>query len=178
MDNETKQVNTKIRTYLSFRLDNEVFASDVSKVLNILELSPITKVPKSPEYMRGVINLRGSVLPVVDLRVKFGMSPTVETVDTCIIVLNINVDDDDITLGILVDAVSEVLEIEDKEIEASPSIGTKYKTEFIQGMWKKEEGFIMILDINRVFSTDEIIQVKEVENTEAEIKQEKKGKKK
>lgn len=162
---ETK--TSTIQTYLSFRLDDEVFAANVHKVLNILEMTNITKVPKSPGYMRGVINLRGSVLPVIDLRVKFGMEPTEATIDTCIVVLNIELEDETITLGVLVDAVKEVLEIEEKDIEPAPNIGTKYKAEFIKGMWKKDDGFIMLLNIDTVFTSDELVMVKEADTPEA-----------
>lgn len=163
-----KAKSSKIETYLSFRLGDEEFAANVHKVLNILEMTPITKVPKSPIYMRGVINLRGSVLPVIDLRTKFGMEPTQTTIDTCIVVLNIEMDNDNLTLGVLVDAVKEVLEIEEDKIEPAPNIGTKYRAEFIKGMWKKEESFIMLLNIDTVFSSDELVMVQETEKPQVE----------
>lgn len=150
-----------IETYLSFTLGEEVFAINVSKVINILELKPITKVPRTPNFMKGVINLRGTVLPVIDLRLKFGLPEKEATVDTSIIVLNIVKDGDEVLLGILVDAVKEVLEFKTEEIAPSPSIGTKYDSSFIQGMWRVDDSFIMVLDINRVFSIEEIIDFKE-----------------
>lgn len=150
-----------IQTYLSFKLGEEVFAINVSKVLNILEMKPITRVPKSPDYLKGVINLRGTVLPVVDLRLKFGLSENKITVDTNIIVLSIDKEGETIMLGILIDAVREVLEFKTEEIAPSPSIGTKYNSGFIKGMWRVEESFIMILDIDKVFSVEEIIDFKE-----------------
>ena len=150
-----------LQTYLSFKLGEEVFAINVSKVLNILEMKPITKVPKSPEYLKGVINLRGTVLPVVDLRLKFGLPENNITVDTNIIVLSIDKEGEEIMLGILIDAVKEVLEFKSEEIAPSPSIGTKYNSSFIKGMWRVEENFIMILDIDKVFSIEEIIDFKE-----------------
>lgn len=159
-----KTMNTElsaIQTYLSFRLGSEVFAINVSKVLNILEMKPITKVPKSPEYMKGVINLRGSVLPVIDLRLKFGMPENKVTVDTNIIVLNIDKEGEEIMLGILIDAVREVLEFRTEDIAPSPTIGTKYNSGFIEGMWRVDENFIMILNIDKVFSVDEIIDFRE-----------------
>jgi purine-binding chemotaxis protein CheW len=152
---------SEIRTYLSFKLSDEVFAINVSKVLNILEMKQITKVPKTPTYLKGVINLRGTVLPVVDLRIKFGLPESLATVDTSIIVLSIEKDSDTIMLGILVDAVREVLEFKTDEIAPSPTIGTKYNSGFIEGMWRVNENFIMILDIDKVFSVEEIIDVKE-----------------
>ncbi len=152
---------TKIQTYLSFKMSEELFAINVSKVINILEMRHITKVPKTPTYMKGVINLRGSVLPVVDLRIKFGLPEVENTVDTSIIVLNIEKEGEIVTLGVQVDAVREVLELKDEEIAESPSIGTKYNSGFIQGMYRMDEHFIMILDIDKIFSIDDIIDVKE-----------------
>jgi purine-binding chemotaxis protein CheW len=153
--------NSKVQTYLSFKMSEELFAINVSKVINILEMRHITRVPKTPTYMKGVINLRGTVLPVVDLRTKFGIAEAENTVDTSIIVLNIDKEGETIMLGTLVDAVREVLELKDEEIAPSPSIGTKYNSGFIQGMYRLEEHFIMILDIDKIFSVDDIIDVKE-----------------
>ena len=150
-----------IQTFLSFTLREEVFAINVSKVINILEMKPITKVPKTPAFMRGVINLRGMVLPVIDLRIKFGLPRKEATVDTSIIVLNINKDGDSVMLGILVDAVKEVLELKMDEIAPSPSIGTRYDAGFIEGMWQVDENFIMLLDIDKVFSVDDVIDFKD-----------------
>ena len=167
----SKDLST-IQTYLSFKLGEEVFAINVSKVLNILEMKPITKVPKSPDYLKGVINLRGTVLPVVDLRLKFGLPENKITVDTNIIVLSIEKENEEIMVGILIDSVREVLEFKTEEIAPSPAIGTKYNAGFIKGMWRVDENFIMILDIDRVFSIEEIIDFKEQlsEKTIKEIK--------
>lgn len=164
MEENDITINDEVTTFLSFQLGKEFFAVNVAKVLTILEMKPITKVPNSPNFMRGVINLRGNVLPVIDMRIKFGMSPTEFTTNTCIIVLNVGIDDETVQLGILVDAVDEVLEIKDSEIEESPAIGTKYKVEFIQGMYKLESGFIMLLNIDLIFNTQELLIAKEVEN--------------
>lgn len=156
-----KDLTTKMNSYLSFMLGEEEFATHVNKVLNILEMTKITEVPKAPEYMKGVINLRGTVLPVVDTRIKFGMSPTVYTPNTCIVVMEIEMEGEIIQVGALVDSVHAVLEIDDNQIQPPPSIGSKYKSEFIYGMAKVDEKFIMLLDMEKVFSTDEIVQVKE-----------------
>jgi purine-binding chemotaxis protein CheW len=159
-EKKSKQISA-METFLSFKLGKEVFAASANNVVNILELKPITKVPHAPEYMSGVINLRGQVLPVIDMRIKFGMTPIEPTVDTCIIVLNITLENEEVKLGILVDAVSEVLELEDNQIEPSPTIGTKYKAEFIRGMYKKDESFIMLLNLDLIFTKDEIVLVEE-----------------
>ena len=126
------------------------------KVLEILEVPKITRVPHSPDYLKGVINLRGAVLPVIDTRVKFGMSATNFTINTSILVLTVQHDDDILTVGVLVDSVVEVFEIEDSEIKPSPSIGAKYRAEFIEGMIHYEDQFMMLLDIDQIFSLMEI----------------------
>lgn len=146
----------RINSYLSFKLGDEEFAANASKVLNILELSKITVVPKAPEYMKGVINLRGTVLPVIDTRVKFGMSPIEYTQNTCIIVLDITMENESVHVGALVDGVQAVLEIENHQIMPAPSIGSKYKSEFIDGVANINEQFVMLLDMDAIFSSDDL----------------------
>jgi purine-binding chemotaxis protein CheW len=159
---------SRINSYLSFKLGDEEFAAHVGKVLNILEMTKITEVPKAPIYMKGVINLRGTVLPVIDTRKKFGMTPTEYTTNTCIIVLDIQVDGESIQIGALVDAVQAVLEIEKGHIMPPPSIGSKYKSEFIEGVANIDEKFIMILDMDAVFSTEDVTSIKtKTEETES-----------
>lgn len=147
--NETKQ-------YLTFKLSDEIFGVDVAQVREILDYVKITKVPQTPDFMCGVINLRGSVVPVVDMNLKFGMNLTERTVNTCIIVVEVKLGDETAVLGALVDSVQEVFEIEPQNIEPAPRIGTKLNTEFIKGMGKREEKFIIILDIDKVFSSEEL----------------------
>lgn len=147
--------------YLTFKLDEEVFALDVAKVREILDFTDITKVPQTPDFMRGVINLRGSVVPVIDMRLKFGMSRTEKTVDTCIVVVEVTTEGETTVLGALADSVQEVIELEPSQIEPAPRIGTKLRTDFIRGMGKHDGRFIMILDIDKVFSSDEITLVQE-----------------
>jgi len=145
--------------YLTFMLAEEVFAVDVARVREILEITTITKVPQVPDFMRGVINLRGRVVPVIDLRLKFGMQETAQTVNTCIIVVEVMMADENIVLGALADSVQEVIEMEPAQIEAPPHIGTHLKTEFLKGMGKNNEHFVMILDIDKVFSGAELAAV-------------------
>lgn len=149
--------------YLTFKLDEEIFALDIAKVREVLDYTTVTKVPRTPEFMRGVINLRGSVVPVVDMRLKFGMTKTDKTVNTCIIIVEITLAGETVVLGALADAVHEVIELEPGQIEPAPKIGTRLKTDFIRGMGKRGEGFIIILDIDKVFSSDELSLVQEVE---------------
>jgi purine-binding chemotaxis protein CheW len=142
--------------YLTFRLQEEIYAVDVANIREILDFIAITKVPKSPEFMRGVINLRGSVVPVIDMKLKFGLPKTEKTVNTCIIVMEISVDGETVIIGSLADAVQEVLEMEPEQIEPAPRIGTRLNTEFIKGMGKRNDHFLMILDIDKIFSFDDI----------------------
>jgi len=151
---------SRINSYLSFKLGEEEFAAHVGKVLNILEMTKITEVPKAPEYMKGVINLRGTVLPVIDTRIKFGMSPTVYTTNTCILVLDIEMDGESIHVGALVDSVQAVLELDENTLLPAPSIGSKYKSEFIEGVANIDDRFIMILNMDSVFSSDELSSMK------------------
>ncbi|RPH31060.1 MAG: chemotaxis protein CheW [Bacteroidales bacterium] len=147
---------SKINSFLSFKLGDEEFAAHVGKVLNILEMTKITEVPRAPEYMKGVINLRGTVLPVIDTRIKFGMPPTEYTTNTCIIVLDIDLDGESIHVGALVDSVQAVLEFDSSSIMPAPSIGSRYRSEFIEGVVNVDEKFIMILNMDAVFSSDEL----------------------
>ncbi len=145
--------------HLTFNLDEETFAIDISKVREVLEYTTVTKVPQTPDFMCGVINLRGHVVPVVDVRLKFEMQKAEKTVNTCIIIVEVMVDKETTVLGALTDSVQEVLELEPDQIEPAPKIGTRLNTDFIRGMGKQDDQFIMILDIDKVFSTDELAMV-------------------
>lgn len=152
--------NQMLNSYLSFKLGDEIFAANVAKVLNILEMTKITKVPKAPDYMKGVINLRGTVLPVIDTRIKFGLSGTEFTTNTCILVLDIEIEGESLHVGGLVDGVQEVLEIEHSQILPPPNIGNKYRSQFINGMFKvDDDNFIMLLDMDKVFSVEDIVKL-------------------
>lgn len=142
--------------YLTFNLDRDHFAVNVLKAREVLDVKTITRVPQCPRFMLGVINLRGGVVPVIDLRLKFGLPQVEITRDSSIIVMEVVVEDDPIVVGALVDSVDEVLELEEQQIEPPPRIGTRLKTEFIQGMGSYGEKFIILLDIDRVFSAEEI----------------------
>ena len=151
--------NLSLHQYLTFRLGEEMFALDVSQVREILDVTTITKVPRSPAFMRGVINVRGSVVPVVDLSLKFGMKKIERTLDTRIVVMEISLDGEITVIGALADAVHNVMEMETSQIEAAPKIGAKWNTEFIRGIGKHDNEFIIILDVDRIFSVDELSMV-------------------
>lgn len=157
-----------IKSYLSFKIDTEYYAANVSYVHNIIEYTDITKVPEMPKYMLGVINLRGQVLPVVDSRIKFGIENTEITTNTCILVMEVQIEGDKVFVGALVDGVAEVLEIEQESIKAAPSIGTTIRNDFINGVYHDDDKFIMILNMNKVFASDEIIGIATSVKQEAE----------
>ncbi len=158
---------SEIRQYLTFRLEEEIFGLDVGKVREILDMTTITKSPRTPEFLKGVINLRGNVVPVVDMRLKFGLPPVEKTVDTCIVVTEVTLEGETTVLGALVDSVQEVFELEPGQIEPAPRIGTRLRTEFILGMGKRDGRFIMLLDVDKVFSCDELSLVQEAGEAQA-----------
>ncbi len=151
--------------YLTFRLAAEEYGLEILKVREIIGLMDITKVPRTPQYIRGVINLRGKVIPVVDLRLKFEMAGKEDTEETCIIVVDVEGEHDSILMGILVDAVSEVLDIQASEIEDAPAFGVGVDTRFILGIGKVKNTVKILLDIDRVLTN---VDVSIMENAAAE----------
>lgn len=143
--------------YLTFSVDEELFAIDVARVREVLEVIAINKVPGMPDAMRGIVNVRGGVVPVMDLRIKFGMSATETGMDTRIIVMEPTLDGEVTVVGALADSVKEVLSMEDDRIEEPPKIGTRWRKKFLKGIGKKGDRFIIILDIDRIFETEELM---------------------
>ncbi len=152
---------TETKQYLAYNLGEEIFAVDVLKVREVLESQEITKVPRAPDFMKGIINVRGVVVPVINMHIKFGMEETEKTVNTCVILLEVEFDGETTVLGAQADAVREVIDLEPDQIEPAPKIGSKWKTEFIKGIGKRNEEFIILLDIDRIFSADEITMLQE-----------------
>lgn len=142
--------------HLTFKLGEEVFGLEILKVQEIIGLLPVTAVPRTPAYVRGIINLRGKVIPVVDLRLKFDMPAHEDTERTCIIVINVFMDNRPVTMGIIVDEVSEVLDIKETQLEPPPSFGALVNTEFLLGVGKVGEKVVMLLDADRVFAVEEM----------------------
>ncbi len=147
--------------YLTFALADEEYGISILKIKEIIGMMPITSVPQTPDFVKGVINLRGKVIPVVDLRVRFGMESADYTERTCIIVVEIAGQSNDILMGCVVDAVSEVLNIKAEETEDSPKFGGKLKTDYILGMAKMEGGVKILLDIDEVLSAAEVAFLEE-----------------
>jgi len=146
--------------YLTFTLGEENFALEISKVREVLDYTTITRVPRMPDFLRGVINLRGNVVPVIDLRLKLGMNATEKNLDTCIVIAEIMIDGELTQVGALADSVKEVISLEAARISPPPRLGIKLRNEFIRGMGKLDEGFLIILDIDKVLSEDELSVVK------------------
>lgn len=157
--------------YLTFRLAEEIYAMEITRVREVLDYTRITKVPKVPEFMRGIINLRGGVVPVVDLKRKFAMGETKRSVDTCIIIVEVDVENESTLIGTLADSVREVIELNASQIEPPPKIGSHIRTEFIKGMGKQDETFIIILDINSIFTLDELSMVQSIGEKKADKQQ-------
>jgi len=151
-----------INQFLTFTLGKEIFALDIGTVREVLELTSITKIPRTPDFMRGVINLRGHAVPVVDMRLKLGMSRGEDTVDTCIIIVEIEFEGEFTVMGALVDSVREVFEMTPDTIEPAPKMGAAINAEYIKGMGRQNEQFIIIIDINKIFSAEELAMAKDM----------------
>jgi purine-binding chemotaxis protein CheW len=147
--------------FLTFMLGGETFAMGILAVKEIIEYSTLTEVPMMPPSVRGVINLRGAVVPVVDLAVRFGRTSGAVTRRTCIVIAEISLNDTRQDVGVVVDAVNEVLEISPEKIEPPPAFGTRIRTDFIQGMGNINNRFVILLDLNQVLSLDELADVAE-----------------
>lgn len=148
--------------YLTFTLAGEMFAIGILNIKEILEYGQLTTVPMMPDFIRGVINLRGSVVPVVDLAARFQQQPSEITKRTCIVIIEVSTDEGRQDIGVVVDTVSEVLEIPDSEIEPAPSFGAKIRADFIHGMGKVNGNFVIILEVDKVLSVDELAMVTQV----------------
>lgn len=159
----------EINQYMTFKLGNELFAINVAQVREVLEVSTITRVPTAPDYMRGVVNVRGKAIPVVDLRLRFGLPKTSDTVSTRVIVMELQLDGETAVLGGIADSVHEVIELDRANINPPPRIAMRWRTDFIQGMGQRGDDFIIILDINAVFASEELALVGKVGCGEPEM---------
>jgi len=162
MNQAIKEMTIRNGKYLTFTLDEEEYGIGILKVKEIIGMMPITLVPRTPPFLKGVINLRGKVIPVIDLRLKFDMGEIPYTERTCIIVVEVDADDATVLIGIVVDAVSEVLNIQESEIEETPAFGTRLDTDYILGMAKTEGSVKILLNIDKVLSTEELTGLEDV----------------
>jgi len=153
----TVQEATEQSQYLTFYLAGEEYAIGILQVKEILEYDTLTKVPQTPPSIRGVINLRGSVVPVVDLAAKFGLPPSPVTKRTCIVIVEVDLEGQRTVMGVLADAVSQVMDLTPADIEAPPAFGTAVRVDYLQGMGKVGKKFVLILDVDRVLSAPELL---------------------
>ncbi len=153
--------NKHKNTFLSFQIGKEIFAISVKKVLEVLEKQHITEIPDVPDYVKGVINFRGDILPVIDTRIKFKI-PIIDNQHFVVIVMELSDNEKNMRVCAIVDNVQDVIAVDDTEVRPVPELGLKYKSDFLSGMIKTETSFIMILDINKVFSFEEIEMINEI----------------
>jgi purine-binding chemotaxis protein CheW len=156
------------KQYLTFLLANEEYAIGILKVKEIIEYDTVTTVPKTPKWVRGVINLRGAVVPVVDLAIKFGLELTTVTKTTCIVIIETQFESQNTTIGILVDAVSQVMELATEDLQPVPEFGTRVKVDYLLGMAQLGKKFALLLDVDRVLSTDELLHLNGVASSAEE----------
>ena len=156
----------KTDKFLTFNLGGEQYGLEILKVREIIGIMDITRVPRTPEFVRGVINLRGKVIPVIDLRNKFGMPMVQDTEHTCIIVVDLSFENSSLLMGIIVDSVSEVLDIDVDDIEDTPIFGTAVSTDFIKGIAKTKGGVKILLNIEEVLTTAEILTLPKISSDE------------
>lgn len=164
----TTASSAEIAQYLTFLLGGEMYAVGILNVKEIIEYGQLTEIPMMPAFIRGVINLRGSVVPVIDLSARFGGQQTEASRRTCIVIIEIGHDEERHDIGVVVDAVSEVLEVSSADIEPAPSFGAKIRADFIEGMGKIGGKFVIILNIQRVLSVEEISTLAIVKGRAAE----------
>jgi purine-binding chemotaxis protein CheW len=167
MTTATKEVIEQ-KQYLTFLLANEEYAIGILKVKEIIEYDTVTTVPKTPKWVRGVINLRGAVVPVVDLAIKFGLELKPVTKTTCIVIVETQFESQNTTIGILVDAVSQVMELAIEDLQPVPEFGTRVKVDYLLGMAQLGKKFALLLDVDKVLSTDELLHLNGVASSAEE----------
>jgi purine-binding chemotaxis protein CheW len=156
---QSKQVADELQQFLTFLLSGEEYAVSILKVKEILEYDAITTVPNVPKWICGVLNLRGSVVPIVDLALKFGRPANQITKLSCIVIVETLCDGESLTMGILVDSVSQVIDLSAADIEAPPAFGTRLKTDYLQGMGRSGKKFCLILNIDNVLASEELLEL-------------------
>ena len=159
----TENQSVQFAQFLTFNLEEDIYGLNISRIKEVLDNRDITKLPKTPNFMRGVINLRGQVVPVIDLKLKFGLAETEFTVDTCIIIVEVELEGGEHTLlGVLADSVREVIELLPDDIDPPPKIGTGVDAAFIYGMGKYDDDFIIIINVKRLFTIEELTNVSDM----------------
>jgi purine-binding chemotaxis protein CheW len=168
---QTRPVLAKPGKFLTFKLDNEIYATNIMKVREIIGVQPAIRIPKTPSFVRGIINMRDRTIPVVDLRMKFDMEHKEDSKHTCIIVLQVLSDERIVTIGAVVDEVSDVLDLTQDELQPAPQFGSALDTHMIIGIGHTKDRVIMILDVDKLLSSEEIFSLKDAtQQTLAQIR--------
>ncbi len=155
----SRDTDQNVQQYLTFMIGGEEYAVSLLKVKEIIEYDTVTEIPKTPEWIRGVINLRGSVVPVIDLAVKFRQAPSVVGKLTCIVITEVDTGEEAAVMGIMADSVRQVIDLRPQDIEESPSFGTRIKVDYLLGMARSGKKFCLLLDTEKVLSTDELLEL-------------------
>ena len=163
----SKTESIQASQYLTFTMRDEDFAIEIAKVREVLDVSTLTRIPRMPDYLSGVINLRGNVVPVMDLGLKLGMTPIEKTKNTCIMIVEVAVEGVEVDMGVLTDSVQMVLDLPPEAVEGVPRMGTDLNTDFIKGMGRQEEKFLIILDIDTILASEGKATLREGGLTEA-----------
>lgn len=158
-DETNRDVEQELQQYLTFMIGGEEYAVSLLKVKEIIEYDVVTEIPKTPEWVRGVINLRGNVVPVIDLAVKFRLAPSVAGKQTCIVITEVQCEGEATVMGVMADSVRQVIDLKPQEIEAAPSFGTRVNIDYLLGMARSGKKFCLLLDTEKVLSTDELLEL-------------------
>lgn len=158
---EQRDVEQKVQQYLTFLIGGEEYGITLLKVKEIIEYDTVTTVPQTPEWVRGVINLRGNVVPVIDLATKFGLAPSVPGKLTCIVITEVQGEGEPVIIGVMTDSVRQVIDLKPQDIEVPPSFGTSVKVDYLLGMARSGKKFCLLLDTEKVLSTKELLQLQE-----------------
>jgi len=164
IEDDSENTNEDASQFLTFILSEEEFAVPIMQVKEIIEYSNLTNVPMVPEFIAGAINLRGSVVPVINLAIKFAKQPSPISRRTCVVIMEVNIDDENTVMGVLVDKVLQVIDIVDENIDPPPAFGAQIRTDFIRGMGRLDDKFVIILAINAILSANEIAVVGDISN--------------
>lgn len=154
-----RDTEQNVQQYLTFMIGGEEYAISLLKVKEIIEYDTVTQIPKTPEWIRGVINLRGSVVPVIDLAVKFRLAPSVAGKMTCIVITEVQSGDESAVMGIMADSVRQVIDLRPQDVEEPPTFGTRVKVDYLLGMARSGKKFCLLLDTEKVLSTDELLEL-------------------
>lgn len=155
-------------TYFVFQVQKEIFTVPVSRVMNVLELMTPSRIPETPAYLEGIVNVRGELLPVIDSRVKFGMKKTELAAEACIIVLEIQAQQDYFKLGLIVDKARDVIEAKEDDIKSVPDMGLDLNPDYVIGIINRDEEVILLLDIDKIFNQKEIADIKQLKENQKE----------